>query len=190
MLNLNPVSTALVLIDLQNGIVGMPFAPRSGMEVVAGATALTRVFRTAGAAVVLVNVAWANDFADAPPWNVDRPSPRPVGGLAAAWSTLVDGLAQPGDLLITKRQWSAFYGTELDLQLRRRGIKTIVLGGIATNFGVESTARQAWEHGYDVLLVEDACTATFAELHGLAINHILPLITRVVCREDIAFTSA
>jgi nicotinamidase-related amidase len=93
---------------------------------------------------------------------------------------LADGLAQPGDLRITKRQWGAFYGTELDLQLRRRGIKTIVLGGIATNIGVESTARQAWEHGYAMILVEDATSGMSAEMHEFAFKNIFPRISRVV----------
>jgi nicotinamidase-related amidase len=189
MANLDPSSTALILIDLQNGIVAMPLAPRPGTEVVSEARALAMDFRAAGGTVVLVNVSWANDFADAPQQLVDQPSPRPKGGLPAAWSALIDGLSQQGDLLITKRQWGAFHGTELDLQLRRRRIQTIVLGGIATNFGVESTARQAWEYGYDLLLVEDLCTATSSELHELSFNHILPRIGRVVHRKDISFLS-
>ena len=91
---------------------------------------------------------------------------------------------------ITKRQWGAFYGTELDLQLRRRGIRTIVLGGIATNFGVESTARQAWEHSYELVLVEDATASTSAELHDFAIRFILPRIARVTQTSDIGFATA
>ena len=59
--------------------------------------------------------------------------------MVPGWSELADGLAAAGDIVITKRQWGAFHGTELDLQLRRRGIRGIVLGGIATNFGVEFT---------------------------------------------------
>jgi len=103
------------------------------------------------------------------------------------WSELADGLAQPGDLHIVKRQWGAFHGTELDLQLRRRGVKTIVLGGIATNFGVESTARQAWEHGYAVVIVEDACATTSAELHEMAVKAIFPRIARVIVSDDLEF---
>jgi len=187
MSGLDPRTTALVLIDLQNGIVGMPLAPRSGADVLAVGRALAQRFRTTGAPVVLVHVAWADDFADAPSARVDQPPPRPPGGLPATWSALADGLAQPTDIVITKRQWGAFHGTELDLQLRRRGVRTIVLGGIATNFGVESTARQAWEHGYDVLLVEDACASPLAELHAMAIRHIFPRIARVVKSADIGF---
>jgi nicotinamidase-related amidase len=165
----------------------MPLAPRSGADVLAAARVLAERFRAAGAPVVLVHVAWAADFADAPSARVDQPTPRPPGGLPAAWSALADGLAQPTDIVITKRQWGAFHGTELDLQLRRRGVRSIVLGGISTNFGVESTARQAWEYGYDVVLVEDACASGLAELHDMAIRHIFPRIARVVKSADIGF---
>jgi nicotinamidase-related amidase len=93
---------------------------------------------------------------------------------------LAEGLAQPSDIRVTKHQWGAFYGTDLDTQLRRRNIQTVVLGGIATNLGVESTARQAHEHGYDVVIVEDATTSRMADMHGFAVNVIFPLISRVV----------
>ena len=73
-------------------------------------------------------------------------------------------------MVITKHNWGAFYGTELDLQLRRRGVGTIVLGGIATNFGVESTARDAYERNYALVLAEDAMTSMSADLHALAVE--------------------
>jgi nicotinamidase-related amidase len=186
----DPQTTALVLIDLQNGTLGMPLAPRSGAEVLEAGKALAKRFRAAGALVVLVRVAYSPDFADTPSQMVDQPLKRPQGGLPAAWSTLADGLAQPSDLVITKRQWGAFYGTELDLQLRRRGIRTIVLGGVATNFGVESTARSAWEHGYDLFLVEDACATITEELHAVALQHIFPRIARIGTAETISFAAA
>ncbi len=82
------------------------------------------------------------------------------------------------DILITKRQWGAFYGTDLDLQLRRRGIKSVVLGGISTNIGVESTARAAWEHGYELVIAEDVCSAQNTEMHRFAFEHIFPRLAR------------
>ncbi|MDR3539075.1 MAG: hydrolase [Acetobacteraceae bacterium] len=188
--DLDPRTTALVLIDLQNGIVGMPLAPRSGAEVLANAKVLAERFRQAGAPVVLVRVAFAEDFADAPRQPVDQPLTRPPGGLPAGWSVLADGLAQPKDILITKRNWGAFHGTELDLQLRRRGVRTIVLGGIATNFGVESTAREAWQHGYEVIVAEDACTSMSAELHDMSVRFILPRIARVRKSADAGFAGS
>jgi nicotinamidase-related amidase len=187
MTSLDPRITALVLVDLQNGIVGMPLSPRAGSEVVSICIDLAEHFREAGAPVVLVNVAWAKDFGDALRQPVDKPFTRPEGGFPEGWSDLVDGLAKSSDILVTKHQWGAFYGTDLDVKLRRRAIRTIVLGGIATNMGVESTARQAWEHGYGVVIVEDAATSFSAEMHAFSVGEILPRIARVVKAADIAF---
>ena len=185
MIELDPATTALVLIDLQNGIVSMNLAPRSGADTVAAGKSIAAKFRAAGAKVVLVRVAFAEDFADAPRQPVDQPMQRSANALPPGWSDLVEGMAQPGDILVVKRNWGAFYGTDLDLQMRRRGIGTIVLGGIATNFGVESTARQAWERGYGVVIAEDACTTMSAELHDMATRSIFPRIARVAQSADI-----
>ena len=185
MLRLDPKTTALVLIDLQNGVVGLPLAPRPASDVVQVGRELAERFRQAGALVVLVNVTFAKDRSDALRQSVDRPRPVPPGGYPEGWSNLVDGLAKPGDVLITKHQWGAFYGTALDLQLRRRGIGTIVLGGIATNAGVESTARQAWEHAYAVVVAEDATSSGSAEMHAFSIGTMLPMISRVTTASNI-----
>ena len=187
---LDPHTTALVLIDLQKGITGRPLEPHPGDQVVHLAKELTARFRSAGAPVVLVNVAFSPDFKDFLRQPVDQPIAIPPGGFPAGFSDLVDGLAEPGDILITKRQWGAFHGTEMDLQLRRRGIQTIVLGGIATNIGVESTARQAWEHGYAVVIAEDATSSTSAEMHAFSMNHILPRIARVSATAEIALENS
>jgi len=183
-IELDPKTSALILIDLQAGILGMPTQPRSGPETLAAGKALAGKFRAAGAKVVLVRVDFAPDFADALQQPVDAPF---RGARPAGWSTLAEGLAEPSDILIVKRQWGAFHGTELDLQLRRRGVKTVVIGGIATNFGVDSTARQAWERGYAVVIPEDACASVSAELHQMAIQGIFPRIARVTKCEEIGF---
>jgi nicotinamidase-related amidase len=183
--NLEAATTALVLIDLQKGIVGRAGAPYSGTDIVKTSIQLAGRFRQAGATVVLVNVGFSPDFKDALRQPVDQPPAMPPGGFPAGFMDLADGLAQPGDLRITKRQWGAFHGTELDLQLRRRGIQTIVLGGIATNSGVESTARQAWENGYAVVLAEDATSGMSAEMHEFAVKNIFPRLSRVVKAGDI-----
>ncbi len=190
MIQLEPKSTALVLIDLQNGILGYPLVPRTGPQVLDMGKTLAQRFRDAGAPVVLVNVRWSNDGGDAPSRNVDAPHQAPAGGFPADWADLVEGLPKPGDILVTKRQWGAFYGTDLDLQLRRRGIKTIVLGGVATNFGVESTARQAWEYGYDLVIAEDATASSSVELHDMSIKQIMPRIARIAQSIGIAFAKA
>jgi len=180
-------TTALVLIDLQKGIVARPLAPYTGAEVVKNALTLADRFRAAGAPVVLVNVGWSPDFKDGLRQPVDQPPPMPPGGFPADFMELAEGLKKPGDICITKRQWGAFHGTELDLQLRRRGVQTIVLGGIATNIGVESTARQAWEHGYAIILAEDATSGQSAEMHSFAIKNIFPRISRSVKTAEIEF---
>jgi nicotinamidase-related amidase len=186
MLELNSATTALVLIDLQNGILAAERAPYASDMVLQQGTRLAEQFRAAGAPVVLVNVGWSPDYCDVLSSPVDQPMPRAAGGLPPGWSDLVDGLCKPGDLCITKRHWGAFWGTELDLQLRRRKIQTLVVAGVATNFGVESTVRQAWEHGYDVVVAEDACTSVSTPMHEFSMQHILPRIARVRMCADIA----
>jgi nicotinamidase-related amidase len=89
------------------------------------------------------------------------------------------------DIEVTKRQWGAFYGTELELQLRRRGVDTIILCGIATNIGVESTARNAWELGFNLVIAEDACSAADAEQHQGSFTNIFPRIARIRSTEEI-----
>jgi len=186
MLQLDPKSCALVMIDLQKGIVGRDLAPRSGPQVVSAAKATAARFRAAGAKIVWVTVRWAEDFGDALGAPVDSAMPRPQGGFPAEFSELAEGLAAPGDLHVVKRQWGAFHGTDLDLHLRRRGIDTIALGGIATNFGVESTARAAWEHGYAVVLLEDLCASLSEEMHEFAVKRVFPRIARVRSAAEIA----
>ena len=187
MQNLDPNTTALVLIDLQKGVIGRPLAPRSGADVLKTSRELAERFRHAGAPVVLVNVGWSPDFKDALRQPVDQPMTPSASGFPADFMELADGLEKPGDLRITKRQWGAFHGTELDLQLRRRCIQTIVLGGIATNIGVESTARQAWEHGYSIILAEDATSGQSVEMHRFSIENILPRISRISKAADVGF---
>jgi len=103
-----------------------------------------------------------------------------------SWSEYVPQLnIQPGDILITKHQWGAFYGTELDLQLRRRGIDTIILCGISTNFGVESTARFAYEFGYNQIFVEDAMSARSKEEHEATIKFIFPRLGLIRKTQDV-----
>ncbi|MEU4681418.1 hydrolase [Micromonospora sp. NPDC023737] len=165
--------TALVLIDLQRGIVAAPTAPYPAAEIVARGVQLADAFRAHGAPVVLVRVTTAPDGADAAPGRTDG---GPAGGSRPeGWDVLVDELGgHPGDIVVTKRNWGAFYGTDLDLQLRRRGVTQIVLGGIATSIGVESTARAAHEHGYHVTLATDAMTDLDAEGHRNSVERIFP----------------
>lgn len=181
-------ATALILVDLQKAVMAQPVEPRTSAAVLANCQLLAERFRTAGAPVILLNVAFAPDFADALKSPTDRASPAAKAHLIENWTDLADGLAAPGDLRITKRQWGGFYGTDLDLQLRRRSIQTVVIAGIATNIGVESTARSAHEHGYEPVLVEDACASFTTDIHYFAFTQIFPLLGRVATTNDIALS--
>jgi nicotinamidase-related amidase len=177
-LNLDAATTALVLIDLQQGILPYAKAPRDAAAVLANAAPLADAFRAAKAPVVLVKVGFSADGGDVLKTRVD--APNPPGMPPANWLEQPPELpSRPGDLHILKRQWGAFYGTELDLQLRRRGIKTIVLAGIATSVGVESTARNAWELGYDIVFAEDATSGPDAASHAHSFEKIFPRLGRV-----------
>lgn len=183
-LTIDPAKTALVVIDLQRGILGGTTTPHSAQDVLARSVRLVKACREKGVAVVLVNVGFSADERDrlAPP--VD--SPNPPGKVAPGFSDLDPALeVSPSDILITKRQWGAFYGTALDLQLRRRGITTIILCGISTNVGVESTARDAWERSYAIVFAEDAMGSMNPGAHEQSMKTIFPRIGRVRSTDDI-----
>ncbi|WP_282806659.1 hydrolase [Hafnia alvei] len=184
MLTLNAAETALVLIDLQEGILPFAGGPHSASDVVARSARLAERFRELNAPVILVRVGWNESFDEALKQPVDAPSP--AHALPEDWWNFPKALnAQPEDIEVIKHQWGAFYGTDLDLQLRRRGIRNIVLAGISTNIGVESTARSAWEHGYALVIAEDACSAFDDIQHQHSFKYIFPRISRVSDSEKI-----
>ncbi len=183
-LSIDPKSTALVLIDLQNGITRMPTAPHSSTDVISRAVRLADAFRSRGSTVVLVRVAFAADGSDRVKTPIDAQPPAMTP--TADWSEIVGELGpKPGDIIVTKHQWGAFYGTELDLHLRRRAIKTIVIGGISTNFGVESTARDAYERAFALVFVEDAMAARNGDEHTFATKNIFPRLGLVRTTSDV-----
>ncbi|MFI9505071.1 hydrolase [Nocardia sp. NPDC052566] len=165
--------TALVVIDLQHGIVAAPRVPHSAAAVVANSAALAHAFRAHGLPVILVRVSFAIDGADQAKGRNEFPSLP--GTPPEGWDRIIDDLlGHPEDIHVTKRNWGAFYGTDLDLQLRRRAVTQIVLTGIATSIGVESTARAAHEHGYHVTLATDAMTDADAASHEHSVAKIFP----------------
>ncbi len=178
-------TTALVVIDLQKGIAATDrqFAPYSTNSVIQNAARIANTFRKNHMPVFLVHVAASsaerlNTITDEQMWSNSNP-PKD-------WSDLVPELdRKESDIIITKKQWGAFYGTDLELQLRRRNIKTIVLCGISTNHGVESTARFAYEYNFQQIFVEDAMTSMSAEMHNAAINIAFRRMGRVRKTEEI-----
>ena len=177
-LRLDPATTALVLIDLQRGITSGNLTPNAASDVVSRGAELAAMFRSRKALVVLVNVDPGPNGELFPRPAVD--SPRPPFTMNSEWTDLVPELdRQASDICVTKHQPNAFYCTDLDVHLRRRGIRTIVLGGIATNLGVEATARAAFERGYEQVFVADAMTARAEVLHTHSVTHFFPTIGRV-----------
>jgi nicotinamidase-related amidase len=158
--------TALIVIDLQKGIVGLPTAHPIG-GVLAAATVLTAAFRRRGMPVVLVNVTGGA------PGRTEQS--RSLQGLPPDWADLAPELnAQPGDLLVTKRTWGAFTNTDLAARLKALGVTQVALAGVATSIGVESTARYAFELGFNVTLALDAMTDMSREAHDNSVTRIFP----------------
>jgi nicotinamidase-related amidase len=157
---------ALIVIDLQKGVVGLPTVHPTA-EIVERAAQLARAFRERGLPVVLVNVTGRA------PGRTDAGSPK--FSLTPDWSELVPELEpQPGDYLVTKQRFGAFIGTSLDDYLRERGVTQVFVIGVSTSVGVESTARSAYDHGYNVVLVVDAMTDRDADAHRHSVEKIFP----------------
>jgi nicotinamidase-related amidase len=162
-------NTALIIVDLQKGIVGLPVIHPIA-DIIAQSRALADAFRARGLKVVLVNVAGGA------PGRTELP-PRQMGTLPEGWTDLIPELdPQAGDILVTKRSWGAFANTDLGAQLKALGITQVVIAGVATATGVEATARQAYEHGFNVTLAIDAMTDTRGEAHDYSIRNIFPRI--------------
>jgi nicotinamidase-related amidase len=169
--------TALVVIDLQKGISRFPTV-HPFKDVVANTARLAHGFRARGLPVVLVNVAFSADGADRLQTRTDAP-PRSAN-MAADFAEIVSELdATTTDLRVTKRQPNAFYGTDLDLQLRRRRVTGIVLTGVATSVGVDYTARAAHERAYNITFAIDAMTDLDAAVHDVVIQKMFPRIGEV-----------
>ncbi|RUT33698.1 hydrolase [Paenibacillus zeisoli] len=181
----DPQKTALVVIDLQKWL-GNQYAPYSAEQVVSNAAVLADRFRKQGSMVALVRVS-SKDLKDIPKPKLDTPAPALK--LPEGWDEIVPEMrVADTDHIITKKQWGAFYGTELDLQLRRRGIETIVLCGIATGLGVDTTAREAFMHGYQQIFAIDAMTGFSQAEHDYVKGHIFPRIGRIRTTQEIIST--
>ncbi|HWF01461.1 MAG TPA: isochorismatase family protein [Caulobacteraceae bacterium] len=155
--------TALIVVDLQKGIVaGHPLGP-----VIERARMLAEAFRARGLPVVLVNVAGGA------PGRTEQP--RPGGPFPEGWTDLIAELdQQPSDILVTKRTWGAFASTDLEARLRALGVTQVVVVGVATGTGVEATARQAYEQGFNVTLATDAMSDVRAGAHSYSISNVFP----------------
>ena len=155
------MTSALVLIDLMPRIIALPLEPYSGDEVLERSRRLADAFRATGRPVALVRVERAN-VAEQPPG-----------------SGLAEGLEQPGDIVVVKHTIGAFHETEL----QERGVTTVI-GGIATTMGVESTAREAYDHGYELEFVSDAMSGFAADEHEFTVSRIFARLGDVRTTDD------
>ncbi|MGC5018031.1 isochorismatase family protein [Micromonospora sp. DT47] len=160
------MATALVLIDLMPRIIALDVAPYRGDEVLDRCRRLATVFRAQGWPVVQVRV--------------ERPgvAEQPPG------SDFAEDLVEPGDIVVVKRTIGAFHGTDLHEQLQRRGVDTLVLAGLVTTMGVESTARAASDHGYELEFVADAMSGLTAGEHEFTVERIFPRFGAVRFADD------
>ena len=170
-------TAALIVIDLQKGIIG--FAAELGSAgVVARSAELAAAFRERNLPVVLVNVVGRA------PGRVDQS----FGNRAFPpdWADLVPELnAQPSDILISKQRVGAFLGTELDAKLKEKGVTQVFITGIATSMGVEATARNAFDLGYNVVLVSDAMIDLNPAAHTNAIANTFPRLGEIDTTESV-----
>jgi nicotinamidase-related amidase len=183
-LNIDPASTALVVIDLQKGIAGGNTVPHAAADVISRTARVVKACRARGVTVILVHVDVGKNGALFPRVIADQP--RPPMNPPADWAEIVPEI-EPNlaDAIVTKHQPNAFYATDLEVHLSRRNITTIMLCGIATNLGVESTARAAHERGFQQIFMEDAMAARELDLHVHAVKRILPTMGRVRSVEQV-----
>jgi nicotinamidase-related amidase len=161
--------TALIVIDLQQGLIGSPFIHPIA-DVIAQTGSLLDAFRRHHLPVVLVNVAGRA------PGRTEQ-GPRTLQTFAEGWTDFLPELGQqPSDIVVTKRSWGAFATTDLEAQLKARGVTQVVVTGVATSGGVEATARQAYEQGFNVTLALDAMTDVRGEAHEYSIRNVFPRV--------------
>jgi nicotinamidase-related amidase len=169
--------TALILIDLQNGIVSLPTA-HSTADVIKHAGALAEAFRSHHLPVVLVNVAGGA------PGRTEQP--RRGGDFPAGWTDIIPELNQkPQDHTVTKRTWGAFTNTDLEQHLKALGVTQVVIAGVSTSVGAESTAREAYALGFNVTLATDAMTDMNADAHHNSITRIFPKLGETGTTQEI-----
>jgi nicotinamidase-related amidase len=170
-------TTALIVVDLQKGIVGLAGADIVE-PVVENSRRLAAAFRTRGLPVVLVNVVGGA------PGRTEQA--RPNHPFPPNFADLLPELdQQPTDIVVTKRTWGALASTDLEQQLKDLGVTQVVVTGVATSIGVESTARQAYEAGFNVTLAIDAMTDLRPEAHDASIAYIFPRLGETGTTEEI-----
>jgi nicotinamidase-related amidase len=169
--------TALIVVDLQKGIVGLPLIHPIA-DVIERTQALLAAFRELHLPVVLVNVAGGA------PGRTEQP--RRAAAFTEGFTELIPELDRsPSDIVVTKRTWGAFASTDLGAQLKAHDVTQVVITGVATGTGVEATARQAYEAGFNVTLATDAMTDLRPEAHAYSLAHVFPRLGETGTTQEI-----
>lgn len=177
-------STALVVVDLQNFALALDTVPIPTSEVLANTVRIADVCRDKGILVVLIRVGHDDN-------KTPHPSPKIDAGFSGfqmgpGAKELAPALGpKPGDVIVDKYNWGAFHGTNLDTHLRRRGIRTLIMTGLVTNIGVDTTMREAQARGYDQVMVSDAVAAMSPEEHEYTLKYVAPRLSRVRTTEEV-----
>ncbi|MGE0586789.1 MAG: isochorismatase family protein [Flavobacteriaceae bacterium] len=183
-LDFEPASTALVVVDLQNFALALNTVPIPTADVLANTVRIADACRDQNILVVLIRVGHEQN-------KLPHPSPKIDAGFSGFQNgpdakEIAPALGpKPGDVVVDKYNWGAFHGTSLDTHLRRRGIRTLIMTGLVTNVGVDTTMREAQAHGYDQVLVKDAVAAMSLEEHDYILNYIAPRLSRVRSTEEV-----
>ncbi|WP_158548794.1 isochorismatase family protein [Parvularcula marina] len=185
-LDIDPTTTALLVVDLQNFTVGFDTHPTPGAQVLKNAVALADACRKQGMHVVLVRV--GHGGAAKPP----NPDIMVEEGFASSFQLTDEMVTIPevlgpkeGDLVVDKYNWGAFHGTNLDTHLRRRGIRTLIVTGLVTEIGVDTTAREAYAHNYSQILVSDGMGGFTPDAHDYVLQTIFPRLGLVRSTKDV-----
>lgn len=193
-----PTSTALLIVDVQNDFVGQDgVLARAGVGMSVLEPALSRIpplilgARSAGLPVVLIRVVTRREndskalrlLMQRRGYGDDALNLCRAGDVGADYHPLIR--PQDGDIHIEKLLYSSFSGTDLNLQLRARGIENLVIAGFTTECCIDSTARDAFHHQFNVFVVQDACAAYEPALHQAAISIMAKNFALLVRSEDV-----
>jgi nicotinamidase-related amidase len=188
-LQLDPATTAIVLIEYQNEFVSdggalhdavAPVMEKTGM--LANTVALVDAARAAGVTIMHAPITFAPGYGELSrhPYGILKGVVDGNAFVKGTWgAAIVEDLTPAEDdiLIEGKRGLDTFASTNLDFILRGRGIQTVILAGFLTNCCVESTMRSAYENGYRVITLTDCTAATSAEEHDNAIAYDYPMFS-------------
>jgi nicotinamidase-related amidase len=185
--SIDPKTTALLVMDFQPLVLGMLSDSES---LLARAGEAIRVARARGAHVGYVRVAFDDaDYDAVPPHSQFAPFLKTLGkgfhSDAPATAVHGDLAPAPGDIIVRKTRIGAFSTTDLDRQLKGRGIVTLLLAGISTSGVILSTVRDAADRDYHVFVVADASADPELDVHQFLIEKVLPAQAKLVNVADL-----